>query len=314
MATYLARRVLLMVPVAFLVSVGVFLLIHLIPGDPARVMLGESYSPHALVELRHRLGLDQPLPIQYLDWVGGVLHGDLGQSVATGQPVLQLIGQRVPATLELGFAALLWSTIVAIPLGALAAATRGSVVDWLATTLGVVGVTIPSFATGLLLILVVAVAFRWLPAGGFVPLSQAPRANLRDLILPAITLGTFSAAVTMRYTRSAMIEVLNQDYIRTARAKGAGRLRVMNHHALKNALIPVLTVLGLQVGNVIQGAVVTETIFAWPGVGQLAINSILARDYPTIQGIVLMVTIAYMVANLLVDVAYAVVDPRVSYA
>ncbi|MFZ0218019.1 MAG: ABC transporter permease [Candidatus Dormiibacterota bacterium] len=314
MLSYLVRRVLLMVPVAFLVTVAVFSLIHLIPGDPARIMLGESYTPAALAALHHRLGLDQPLPVQYLDWIGGVLQGNLGQSVQTGQPVTQAIAQRAPATLELGFAALLWSTVVAVPLGALAAARRGSVVDWLATSLGVVGVTIPSFATGLLLILVVAVGLRWLPAGGFISLAQAPSTNLRDLVLPAITLGSFSAAVTMRFTRSAMIDVLSQDYIRTARAKGASRLRVLNRHAVKNALIPILTIVGLQVGNVIQGAVVTETIFAWPGIGQLAVNSIFARDYPVIQGIVLLVTIVYMLVNLLVDAAYAVVDPRVSYA
>jgi peptide/nickel transport system permease protein len=314
MASYLGRRVLLMVPVAFLVSVAVFYLIHLIPGDPARVMLGESYTPAALAALHRKLGLDQPLPIQYARWIGGVVRGNLGQSVQTGQPVTQAIAQRLPATLELGATSLIWSIAVAIPLGTLAATRRGTVVDWAATTLGVAGVTIPSFTTGLMLILIVAVGLRWLPAGGFVPFPQSPSGNVRDLVLPALTLGTFSAAVNMRFTRSAMIDVLSQDYIRTARAKGAGRLRVVGRHALKNALIPIVTVIGLQVGNVIQGALVTETIFAWPGIGKLAVDSIFARDYPMIQGIVLVVTFAYMVVNLLVDVAYAWLDPRITYS
>lgn len=314
MLSYLARRLLLMIPVAFLVTVAVFYLIHLIPGDPARVMLGESYTPAALAALHRQLGLDQPLPIQYLNWMGGVLRGNLGQSVHTGQPVTQAIAQRLPATLELGAASLLWSVAVAIPLGTLAASRRGSLIDWIATTVGVTGVTIPSFTTGLLLILVIAVGLRWLPAGGFVPLFQSPGDNVRDLVLPALTLGFFSAAVNLRFTRSAMIDVLNQDYIRTARAKGAGWIRVITHHALKNALIPVVTVIGLQVGNVIQGAIVTETIFAWPGIGKLAVDSIFSRDYPMIQGIVLTVTITYMVVNLLVDLAYAWLDPRISYS
>lgn len=314
MVSYLGRRVVLMVPVAFLVSIGVFLLIHLIPGDPARIMLGESYTPAALAALHRRLGLDQPLPVQYLDWIGGVLRGNLGQSIQTGQPVTQAIVQHLPVTVELGLAALIWSTVVSVPLGAIAAMRRGTAVDWLASAMGVLGVTVPSFTIGLLLILVVGVALRWLPAGGYIPFTQQPRANFRDLILPALTLGTYSAAVTLRFTRSAMIDVLGQDYIRTARAKGASWLVVLRGHALKNALIPVLTVIGLQVGNVIQGAVITETIFSWPGIGQLAVNSILSRDYPVVQGIVLVVTIAYMLVNLLVDVAYAVVDPRISYA
>jgi peptide/nickel transport system permease protein len=314
MTTYIGRRLLLMVPVAFLVSVAVFSLIHLIPGDPAQVMLGESYTPAALADLHHKLGLDQPLPIQYLQWIGGALRGNLGQSVQTGQPVTDAIGQRLPTTLELGLTALTWSVLVAIPLGTVAATRRGSALDWAATTLSVAGVTIPSFTTGLLLILVVAVGLRWLPAGGFVPFFQSPSTNVRDLVLPALTLGTYSAAVNMRFTRSAMIDVLSQDYIRTARAKGAGWIRVITHHAVKNALIPVVTVIGLQVGNVIQGALVTETIFAWPGIGKLAVDSIFARDYPVIQGIVLVVTLAYMAVNLLVDIAYAWLDPRITYS
>jgi peptide/nickel transport system permease protein len=312
--TYLVRRLLLMVPVAFLVSVVVFSLIHLIPGDPVRLMLGEEQNPQAEAALRHQLGLDQPLPLQYVHWIGSALQGDLGRSVRTGQPVVQAIGDRLPATLELGAMALLWSIAVSIPLGTLAALRRGRLLDWLASGFTVAGVSVPHFVTGLLLIFIVSVSWRLLPAGGFVPLGNDPPANLQRLLLPALALGTTSAAINMRFTRSSMIEVLRQDYIRTARAKGADWLRVVRAHALKNALIPVVTVIGIQVGDIIQGALVTETIFSWPGVGKLAIDSIYGRDYTIVQGIVLMAAVVYMVVNLLVDVAYAWLDPRITYS
>lgn len=311
---YVARRLLLMVPVAFLVSFAVFYLIHLTPGDPAQIMLGEEHNPQALAALRHQLGLDRPLPVQYLFWIGGVLHGDLGRSVRTGEPVGQMIGERLPATLELGAVALFWSLAVSIPLGALAAIRRGSPIDLLATGLTAAGVSVPHFVTGLLLILVIGVGLRLLPSGGFVPFGVSPGDNLARLVLPALTLGTSSAAINLRFTRSSMLEVLGQDYVRTAQAKGASWVRVVSIHALKNALIPVVTVIGIQVGDIIQGALVTETIFSWPGVGKLVIDSIYGRDYTIIQGIVLLAAFTYLAVNLLVDLAYAWLDPRIRLA
>lgn len=314
MLQYLVRRLALMVPVAFLVSLAVFSLIHLTPVDPATLILGEERSPEAVIALRHELGLDRPLPEQYLTWISHAVGGDLGRSVRTNQPVVQAIVERLPATLELGTAALLWSVLLAIPLGTIAALRRGSPIDVLATGFTVAGVSVPNFFIGILLILVLSVQFRLFPPGGYTPLTDSIPDNLHRLILPAITLGTVTTAINTRFTRSSMLEVLRQDYIRTARAKGASWRQVIIGHALKNALIPVVTVIGIQVGSILEGALVTETIFSWPGIGKLAIDSIFGRDYPIIQGIVLTIAFAYMFANLAVDLAYAWLNPRISYA
>ena len=314
MVEYIARRLGLMVPTAFLVTVAVFLLIHLTPGDPATVILGESYTPEAAAQIHNDLGLDRPLPQQYLLYIGRLFHGDLGHSVRNKLPVTQAIGERVAATLELGFAALLWSLIVAIPLGTLAALRRGRAPDLVASGLTVAGISVPNFVVGILLILFFGLVLRVLPVGGFVAVGDSLPDNLSRLIMPAIALGTFGAASNMRFTRSSMIEVLNQDYIRTARAKGAGSWRVINRHALKNALIPVVTIVGLQVGAILEGALVTETVFSWPGVGKLAVESIFSKDFPVVQGIVLLSALSYMFANLLVDLVYAWLDPRISYS
>src|SRR2546425_3039090 len=314
MLAYLIRRLALMVPVAFLVSVLVFSLIHLTPVDPAELILGEEHSPEAVVALRHELGLDRPLPEQYLTWISHALRGDLGRSVRTNQPVVQAITERLPATLELGIAALAWSVLLAIPLGTIAALRRGSPIDVLATGFTVAGVSVPNFFIGILLILVLSVDLRIFPPGGYAPLTESIPDNLHRLVLPAITLGTVTTAINTRFTRSSMLDVLRQDYIRTARAKGASWREVIFDHALKNALIPVVTVVGIQVGAILEGALVTETIFSWPGVGKLAIDSIFGRDYPIIQGIVLVIAFSYMLANLAVDMAYAWLNPRISYA
>ncbi|HEX6548361.1 MAG TPA: ABC transporter permease [Candidatus Dormibacteraeota bacterium] len=313
MLTYLGRRLILMLPVAFLVSVVVFALARLAPGDPAVILLGEEHDPTAVAALHHELGLDQPLPVQYLVWAGRATRGDLGRSIQTHQPVLQAIGERLPATLELGLAALLWSLLVAIPLGTVAALRRGTPLDYLASGFTVAGVSIPNFFVGVLLILVMGLALRLFPVGGFVPLNQDPLLNLQHLVLPALTLGTAGAAINMRFTRSSMIEVLGQEYIRTALAKGASWLQVVRDHALKNALIPVVTIVAIQVGSIIEGALVTESVFSWPGVGKLAVDGIFNKDYPVIQGIVLCAALSYLTANLLVDVVYAWLDPRISY-
>ena len=314
MTEYIVRRLLLMVPTAFLVTVGVFMLIHLIPGDPATVILAESYTPEAAAAIHRDLGLDKALPEQYVIYVGKLAHGDLGSSVRNKLPVTQAIGERLPATLELGIAALAWSLTLAIPLGAIAALRRGRALDVIASGLTVAGISIPNFVLGILLILFLGLVLRLLPVGGFAALTDSVPDNITRLIMPAIALGTFGAASNMRFTRSSMIEVLNQDYIRTARAKGAGWWRVVNRHALKNALIPVVTIVGLQVGAILEGALVTETVFSWPGVGRLAVESIFAKDFPVVQGIVLMAALSFMMANLLVDLVYAWLDPRISFA
>jgi len=314
MTTYVLRRLLLMLPVAFLVTVGVFMLIHLTPGDPALIVLGEDRSPQAIAQVHEQLGLDKPLYDQYLIWLGHIAHGDLGRSITTHQPVAIAIGERLPATVELGLAALLWSLIVAIPLGTIAAVRRGSIADQLATGISVGGVSIPNFFIGIVLIFVLSVSWRLFPFGGYVAFAADPFENLRHIVLPAIALGTAGTAINMRFTRSSMIEVLNNDYIRTAMAKGASWRRVVFIHALKNALIPVVTIVGLQIGGIIEGAVVTETVFTWPGVGRLAVESIFNRDYTVVQGIVLLAAFSYMVANLLVDLVYGWLDPRISYS
>src|SRR5499427_5100022 len=303
-----------MVPTAFLVTAGVFMLIHLIPGDPATVILAESYTPEAAARIHQDLGLDKPLPEQYVIYLGKLAHGDLGVSVRNRLPVTQAIGERLPATLELGAAALLWSLMVAIPLGAIAALRRGRALDVIASGLTVAGISVPNFVVGILLILLFGLVLRVLPVGGFAAFTDSPPDNLSRLIMPALALGTFGAASNMRFTRSSMIEVLSHDYIRTARAKGAGWWRVVRGHALKNALIPVVTIVGLQIGAILEGALVTETVFSWPGVGKLAVDSIFGKDFPVVQGIVLMSALSFMLANLLVDIVYAWLDPRISYA
>jgi len=314
LTAYLLRRLLLMLPVAFLVTVGVFLLIHLSPGDPALIILGEDRSPQAIAQIHQELGLDKPLYVQYVIWLDHIAHGDWGRSITTHQPVAIAITERLPATFELGITALVWSLLVAIPLGTIAAVRRGSVADQLASGVTVAGVSIPNFFIGIVLIFVLSVSLRLFPFGGYVPFFQDPLESLHHVALPAIALGTAGAAINMRFTRSSMIEVLSHDYIRTAWAKGASWRRVVFVHALKNALIPVVTIVGLQIGGIIEGAVVTETVFTWPGVGRLAVESIFNRDYTVVQGIVLVAAFSYMSANLLVDLIYAWLDPRISYA
>ena len=303
-----------MLPVAFLVTVGVFMLIHLSPGDPALIVLGEDRSPAAIAQVHQELGLDKPLYVQYLIWLSRTVRGDWGRSITTHEPVATAITDRLPASIELGVVALLWSLAVAIPLGTLAAVRRGTAIDRLAMGITVAGVSVPNFFIGIVLIFALSVTLRIFPFGGYVPLTQDPLESLRHVVLPAIALGTAGTAINMRFTRSSMIEVLNLDYIRTARAKGASWQRVVFIHALKNALIPVVTIVGLQVGGIIEGAVVTETVFTWPGVGRLAVESIFNRDYTVVQGVVLIAAFSFMLANLAVDIVYGWLDPRISYA
>jgi peptide/nickel transport system permease protein len=313
MGKYILSRLISMIPVLILVSLVVFFIVHLTPGDPALVMLGEERNPETLAAMRHELGLDLPIPVQYGIWFGNVLRGDLGHSIRNHQPVLEAIIQRLPTTIELTLFALLISLGIAIPTGIISATRRGSGSDLVATTLALLGVSMPSFFLAILLIFAFSLYLRWLPPIGFTPILEDPVANLKGMILPSITLGTATAAIVARLTRSSLLEVLNQEYVRTARAKGLSERTVIWGHALKNAMIPVLTIVGLQVGALLGGAVITETIFVLPGVGRLAVDSIFSRDFPILQGVVLFISLVYLFANLAVDVLYAFLDPRIHY-
>jgi peptide/nickel transport system permease protein len=305
MTRFVLRRLLLTIPVLFGVATLVFSLIHLVPGDPVLAMLGESASPVDVVDMRERLGLDRPLLVQYASFMGGALHGDLGRSLRTSQPVTSAIAERMPATLELAVAAMAVAVIIAIPLGILAAVRAGTRVDHAATTLALIGISMPNFWLGPLLAIVFAVELGWLPVSG--------RGTLAHLILPAVTLGASLAAIVARMTRASMLEELRELYVLAARARGVSAARAVLRHAFRNSLIPIVTVLGLQFGSVLTGAIITETIFAWPGVGRLLIQSITARDYPAVQGCILLIAITYVSVNLLVDVLYGVLDPRIRY-
>jgi peptide/nickel transport system permease protein len=313
MTAYITRRVLFMLPVALLVSFITFMLIHIVPGDPARILLGEEATPQTVAALREQLGLNKPLGTQFALWLWQAVHGNLGQSIQLQQPVSQAILSRLPVTLELGGAALVFSVALAMPLGVIAATHRNGRLDWLVNTTSLLGTAIPSFVLALALILFFAVVLRIFPPGGYVPFTQNPVENLHDLMLPVLALGVGTVAGNMRQIRASMLEVLSQDYIRTAWAKGLSKGRVYYVHALRNAMLPMLTLVGLQAGAILGGTFVIETIFLWPGIGELTIQSILAKDYPVVQGTVLLSALAYMSVNLLVDVSYSILDPRISY-
>ncbi len=301
----LARRVLLTIPVLVGVATLVFSLIHLVPGDPVQAMLGESAPPRDVADMRARLGLDRPLMTQYGRFVRDIARGDLGTSLRTNQPVTTMLAERVPATLELALAAMTVAIIVALPLGIIAAVRAGTRVDYVATILALVGISVPTFWLGPLLAIVFSVWLGWLPVSG--------RGTLSHLVLPAITLGAPLAAILARMTRASVLEELRELYVLAARARGMSELRVVLAHAFRNSLIPVVTVIGLQFGGLLTGAVITETIFAWPGVGRLLIQSISARDYPAVQGCILFIAVTYVSMNLLIDMLYGLIDPRIRY-
>ena len=315
MITYILRRLVLMIPVAFLVTVGVFALARLSPADPVHVFAGEERDPAALAAIRKDLGLDEPLPVQYVAWVTRAVQGDLGRSFQNKQRVSEAIIERLPATFELGLAALAISITFALAIGILSAVKRNSVIDLLSTSITLMGVSFPSFFLGLLLILLFAYVIpgRIFPPGGFVPLTTDVGENLRRLVLPAVTLASASLAINLRQVRSSLLDVFGLEYMRTARAKGLREGTVITRHALKNALIPVVTLIGIQVGAIIEGAVITETIFSWPGIGRLVVQAIPSNDYPVVQGVVLVSALSFMLSTLLVDVLYAWIDPRITY-
>ena len=313
MTRYIIRRLVLMVPVAFLVTLIAFSLLRLAPGDPVLAYAGEVRDPEILDAMRHSLGLDQPLPVQYVAWLSHTIRGDFGRSIRTHQAVGEAIVERLPATLELTVAAFLFSVSMGLLIGTTSALKRNSPLDLLATAATIAGVSIPNFFLGLLLILFFALLLRVLPPGGYTPIANDPGEGLRRLILPALTLSAATLAVNMRQVRSSLLDVFAQDYIRTARSKGLSEGAIVVRHALKNGLIPVVTLIGLQVGALIEGAVITEQIFFWPGVGRLVVDSIGGRDYPVVQAVVLLSALSYMLSTLIVDIVYAWLDPRISY-
>lgn len=335
MGKYLARRIIETIPVVIGVSILVFMLIHLIPGDPAIAILGDRATPENIEALRERLGLNRPLAEQYFIWVGNLLQGDLGNTVRGNIPVINEVRARFPATVELALSALFIATLIGVPVGVLSAVRRNSFIDTASMFTALFGVSIPIFVLGLLLIFFVGVELRLLPFIGRLDTSDVQLQTitglhtidailtgnwralgnaLSHLILPSITLMTVPLAIIARITRSAMLEVLNQDYIRTARAKGLREGSVIRLHALRNALLPVVTIIGLQLGALLSGAVLTETIYSWPGIGKWLFDSIIARDFPIVQSVTLMIALIYVFVNLAVDVLYTLIDPRVRNA
>jgi peptide/nickel transport system permease protein len=312
MGRYIVKRLAQLVPVLLLVSIIVFSLIHLIPGDVVDVIMGEGHDdPVVEAAMRKDLGLDRPIMVQYFIWLGKVLQGDLGKSVITHKPVTQMILARFPATALLALAAGFVAIIISIPAGIIAAYRQNTIADYMAMGISLGGISIPNFWLGIMLILLLAQFLGWLPSMGYTPVLEDPWDAFLHLIMPAITLGTAMAASLTRFTRSEMLEELRQDYVRTARAKGLKERVVLLRHVLKNSLIPTITIIGLQIAGLLDGAVITETVFAWPGIGRLAVQAVLERDYPLVQGIVLFAALIFVVMNLLVDLTYRLLDPRV---
>ncbi len=333
MLKYIIKRLLMLIPVLLGVSLFVFLVLHTFTGDPAALMLGQHATREQVEALRQSLGLNDPIYVQFGRFLWQLLHGDLGRSLMTRRPVLDELLSQFPATIELAFFSLAIATVVGVTVGVISAVKRYSIFDYLSMVGGLLGVSMPIFWLGLLLIIVFSVNLHWLPVAGRVAIGMEPAtitrfylidslitgnweafwSSLRHLILPGIALAAYSMAIIARMTRSTMLEVIKQDYIRTARAKGLDEGTVVRHHALKNALIPVVTVIGLQLGFLLGGAVLTETVFSWPGIGSLTVNAILASDFPLVQGSVILVATVFVVVNLLVDLLYAYLDPRIHY-
>ena len=313
MRRYVARRVAALAATLLFVSALVFVVVRVLPGDPAAIIMGTEGSPEALARLRESMGLNQPLTVQYAQWVGGALRGDLGHSIQYDVPVGGLIVSRLPVTLPLALLAALFMVAAALPLGIYAATHHRRGGDYLAMIVSQVGISVPQFWSGLLLILLFSVHLGWVSSGGFEGWSSGLAPALRSLLLPAIALGLFQAAVLVRATRSAVLDVLREDYVRTARAKGLSERRVINVHTFRNALIPVVTVAGIQLGQLMAGAIVLESVFALPGLGRLALGAISARDLPVVQGVTLFVASSIVLINFAVDLAYGMLDPRIRY-
>ena len=310
MFAFFIRRLVTLVPTLVFVSMLIFGLQQLLPGDPAQILAGEDQNPELIAQLREQMHLDEPLPVQYGYWMAGVLQGDLGESARTGQPVLELILQKLPVTLQLALLSMLIALLISLPAGVISAVKRGSVWDHSATVIGLSGLSMPNFWLGILMILLFSVELGWLPASGYISPFENLGENLAAMIMPAFVLGTGIAAVLMRHTRSSMLQVLAADYVRTARAKGLRERVVVVKHALRNALTPVITLGALELGTLLSGAVLTEQVFTIPGFGKLIIDAVFNRDYAVVQGVVLVTATAYILLNLLADMAYFVFNPR----
>jgi peptide/nickel transport system permease protein len=310
-AEFLLRRVAISIVTLFVITIIVFTGVRMIPGDPARVMAGTDADEAGLAEVRQKYGLNDPIPVQYVRWLGLAVRGDLGESIRTRESVVLTVRRKLPITLQLACFAIVIAVAIAIPVGVLSAFRRNTLWDYVANGLSLCGLSVPSFWLGIMLILFFSVRLGWLPASGFVPLFEDPLGNLQRMVMPALVLGTALAAVLMRQTRNSMIEVLSADYIRTAYSKGLATRAVIFRHAIRNGLIPIVTILGLQIGALMSGAVVTEQIFVVPGFGRLIVEAVFTRDYPLVQGVVLLTASAYVLINLLVDISYSVLDPRI---
>lgn len=313
MLGYIGRRILATIPVMAVVGLFVFSLLYFAPGDPAAIIAGDQASPEDIVRIRASLGLDRPFLVRFGEWSWHILHGDLGTSIFTNLPVTTMIGQRVQPTVSLMLVTLVFAIAVAVPLGVVAAWKAGSLIDRLVMGLAVTGFSVPVFVVGYVLAYVFALQLGWLPVQGYTPIEQGLWPWLSNLILPAVTLGLVYIALIARVTRATMLDVLSQDYVRTARAKGLAQGPVLFVHALKNAAVPIVTVIGIGIALLIGGAVVTETVFAIPGLGRLTVDAILRRDYPVIQGVVLLFSFVYVLVNLAIDLFYTVLDPRIRY-
>jgi len=311
MIAYILRRLVMLVPVLIVVGVVVFGLVHLTPGDPAAVILGDRATPEDIARLRDQLGLNDPLPVQFVRWFSNVLRLDFGESIFLGEPVTQALLDRMQPTVLLTVYALSIEVLIGIPAGVIAAVRYNSPLDRSLTVVAISGSAIPTFFLGILLILIFSVRLRWLPSGGYVPFGDDPAAHFKAMLLPAFALGFSAAGLLARLVRSSMLDVLREDYVRTAFAKGLPEQLVIIRHALRNALIPALTVIGISIGALLGGAVVTETVFTIPGMGRLVVQSIARRDYPVIQGAIIAIAMTYVLVNLVVDVLYVYIDPRV---
>ncbi|MAN57852.1 MAG: ABC transporter permease [Paracoccus sp. (in: a-proteobacteria)] len=310
MLTYLARRVMIAIPTLILISIFVFALQKMLPGDPVLALAGDDRDPETLARLRELYHLNDPIWMQYLQWVKNALQGDLGRSIRTGLPVSDMIAQKLPVTIQLAVMSMIFAAAIGIPAGIISAVKKGTITDYAANVIALSGLSIPNFWLGIMLILLVSVKWRLLPASGYVPLSEDPVQSIRTMLMPAFVLGTALAASLMRHTRSAMLGVLRQDYVRTARAKGLAERRVIMHHAFRNALTPVVTLMALLFGELIAGAVLTEQIFTIPGFGKMVVDAVFNRDYAVVQAVVLVTALGFILMNLLADLAYVALNPR----
>ncbi|UOA34176.1 Dipeptide transport system permease protein DppB (plasmid) [Sulfitobacter sp. DSM 110093] len=310
MLSFILRRLVIAIPTIILISVFVFTLQKLLPGDPVLAMAGEERDPQVLEFLREKYQLNDPIPVQYFTWIGNALTGDLGISLRTNQPVLELIGEKLPVTIQLATMAMIFAMVIGIPAGIFSAVKKGTVTDYVANVVALSGLSIPNFWLGIMLILLVSVKWKLLPASGYVPLSEDPLRSITVMLMPAFVLGTALAATLMRHTRSAMLSVMSSDYVRTARAKGLVERKVILKHAFRNALTPIVTLTALLFGELIAGAVLTEQIFTIPGFGKLVVDAVFNRDYAVVQGIVLVTAVGFIFMNLLADVAYVLLNPR----